>query len=189
MLKVWPSALLAAGVLLATAGSAQAGVVMCPGTGLGREFSLDTATTASCLTWGTGNINGNGDDVNDLGFVTLDKSDDPSQGSLPGVISFTGGGTTSGTFSIDPSAVPFGPLVLAFKVGEGVLDPDWAAFLLPTGVLSGSWSVSGNQGLSHINLYGGDGGETPPPPTRTPEPTSAILLGSAVLVTRLFKRA
>ena len=106
------------------------------------------------------------------------------------MISFTGGGTTSGTFSNQSIS---GALRTArcsrSRSARVVLDPDWAAFLLPTGVLSGSWSVSGNQGLSHINLYGGDGGETPPPPTRTPEPTSAMLLGSAVLVTRLLKRA
>jgi hypothetical protein len=105
---------------------------------------------------------------------------------LEGALTITGSGGLSGTFTISPAAAAFGPLVIAFKSGEGQLDPDWAAFLLPAGVLSGSWSISGQQALSHANLYGG---EEPPPPTQTPEPMSAVLLGSGLLVTRLFKRA
>jgi hypothetical protein len=189
MLKLGSVALVAATLVLGAASSAQAVVVFCPGTAstTDREFSIDTAVVASCLASGTGNINGSGDDINALGYTTLDKSDDGTTGALEGSLSITGGGATSGTFTISPAAAAFGPLVIAFKVGEGVLDPDWAAFLLPAGVLSGSWAVSGDQSLSHANLYGG--GDTPPPPTQTPEPMSAVLLGSGLLVTRLLKRA
>jgi len=188
MVKVWPVALVAATLVLGAANSAQAVVVFCPGTGTvtDREFALDTVVAATCLTSGTGNINGNGDALNGLGYTTLDKSDDNTSGVLDGALSITGGGGLSGTFTISAAAAGFGPLVIAFKSGEGVLDPDWAAFLLPAGVLSGSWSISGAQGLSHANLYGGD---EPPPPTQTPEPMSAVLLGSGLLVTRLLKRA
>ncbi len=152
-----------------------------------REFSIDTVVAASCLTSGTGNLNGSGDGVNALGYTTLDKSDDNTTGTLEGALTITGSGGLSGTFTISAAAAGFGPLVIAFKSGEGVLDPDWAAFLLPAGVLSGSWSISGAQALSHANLYGG--GDGPPPPTQTPEPMSAVLLGSGLLVTRLLKRA
>jgi hypothetical protein len=188
MVKVWPAALVAATLVLGAANSAQAVVVFCPGTGTAtdREFALDTAVAATCLTSGTGNINGSGDAINALGYTTLDKSDDNTTGSLEGALVITGGGGLSGTFTISPAAAAFGPLVIAFKSGEGQLDPDWAAFLLPAGVLSGSWSISGQQALSHANLYGGDDS---PPPTQTPEPMSAVLLGSGLLVTRLLKRA
>jgi hypothetical protein len=188
MFKIGPVALAAATLVLGAANSAQAVVVLCPGTAAttDREFSLDTAIAATCLGFDTGNINGNGDAVNNLGYVTLDKSDDNTTGALEGALTITGSGGLSGTFTISPAAAAFGPLVIAFKSGEGQLDPDWAAFLLPAGVLSGSWSISGQQALSHANLYGG---EEPPPPTQTPEPMSAVLLGSGLLVTRLFKRA
>jgi hypothetical protein len=186
MFKVWPTAMLAATLVLAAAGSAQAVVVFCPGTAstADREFSIDTSVAASCLTFGTGNISGNGDAINDLGYTTLDKSDDGTTGTLPTALSLTGSGTLSGTFSISAAAAAFGPLVLAFKSGEGVLDPDWAAFLLPAGVLSGTWAISGSQALSHANLYGGG-----TPPVQTPEPMSALLLGSGLLFTRLLKRS
>ena len=191
MVKVWPAALVAATLVLGAANSAQAVVVFCPGTGTAtdREFALDTAVAATCLASGTGNINGNGDALNSLGYSTLDKSDDNTTGASQGALSITGSGGLSGTFTILPAAAAFGPLVIAFKSGEGQLDPDWAAFLLPAGVLSGSWSISGQQSLSHANLYGGGDGEVPPPPTRTPEPMSAVLLGSGLLVTRLLKRS
>jgi hypothetical protein len=188
MVKVWPAALVAATLVLGAANSAQALVVFCPGTAStgDREFAIDTTVAATCLASGIGNINGNGDAVNGLGYTTLDKSDDNTSGTLDGALTITGGGTLSGTFSISAAAAAFGPLVIAFKSGEGQLDPDWAAFLLPVGVLSGTWSISGAQSLSHANLYGG---EDPPPPTQTPEPMSAVLLGSGLLVTRLLKRA
>jgi hypothetical protein len=189
MVKVWPVALVAATLVLGAANSAQAVVVFCPGTAStgDREFAIDTAVAASCLASGVGNLSGNGDAINDLGYTTLDKSDDNTSGTLDGALTITGSGGLSGTFTISPAAAAFGPLVIAFKSGEGVLDPDWAAFLLPAGVLSGTWSISGAQSLSHANLYGG--GEVPPPPTQTPEPMSAVLLGSGLLVTRLLKRA
>jgi hypothetical protein len=176
----------AATLVLGAANSAQAVVVFCPGTvaTTDREFSLDTTPASSCLTYGAGNINGSGDAINALGYTTLDKSDDNTTGALEGALSITGSGGLGGTFTISPAALAFGPLVIAFKSGEGQLDPDWAAFLLPAGVLTGTWSISGQQALSHASLYGGEN-----PPTQTPEPMSALLLGSGLLVTRLFKRA
>jgi hypothetical protein len=191
MVKMWPAALVAATLVLGAANSAQAVVVFCPGTASAtdREFAIDTTVAASCLASGTGNISGNGDALNALGYTTLDKSDDNTTGALEGALTITGSGGLSGTFSISAAAAAFGQLVIAFKSGEGQLDPDWAAFLLPAGVLSGTWSISGAQALSHANLYGNGNGEVPPPPTQTPEPMSAVLLGSGLLVTRLLKRA
>lgn len=148
---------------LGLSGAANAIVVFCPGT-LGttdREFSVDTTAAASCLDFGTGNINGNNDDINLLGFVTIDKTDDGTSGIDPDAL------TTnplnmglSGTFSFTPTA-GFTDFVIAFKSGEGQLDPDWAAFRLPDGVTSGSWTISGEQALSHANLYAIPGNEVP----------------------------
>ena len=62
--------------------SASAAPVNCPGTAAttDREFTLDTGVlTATCYQWGTGNLNGNGDFINGLGYVTLDKSDAPAR--------------------------------------------------------------------------------------------------------------
>ena len=66
----------------------------------------------------------------------------------------------------------YGTILLAFKSGEGQLDPDWAVFKLAAGTLTGNWSISGDQSLSHANLYGGDAASP------VPEPTSMLLLGT-----------
>jgi hypothetical protein len=61
----------------------------------------------------------------------------------------------SGTFSLTASLLSgFTDFVIAFKTGQGNLNPDWAAFKLPAGVTSGTWTISGSQALSHANLYG-----------------------------------
>ena len=167
-----PYNILLALALIAAAGTAAAGPISCPGTAAttDREFTLNTSVTATCLATGVGNINGNDDDINDLGYITLDKSDDNISGLAPfNWLTITGSGTTSGTFSFVPPA-GYDTFVIAFKSGEGILDPDWAAFELPAGVFSGSWSISGNQALSHANLYGRH-------TSVVPEPATLALLG------------
>jgi len=149
------------GVFAATA-QAAAVTVSCPDTiSTGdREFMITTDPgTALCLAFGTGNVNGNSDAINSLGYITLDKSDDTITGIFPlaltgspSLVSGLGGGDPPATFSF--SAPGYTDFVIAFKSGEGQLDPDWAAFLLPAGVTSGNWAISGQQELSHVNLYG-----------------------------------
>jgi hypothetical protein len=76
--------------LAAPLASAVGVTVSCPGTvaTTDREFSLTTASPgATCLLTGTGNLNGNGDAINALGYITLDKSDDGSSGLLPNALS------------------------------------------------------------------------------------------------------
>jgi len=167
-------------LLLGLSASASATPVNCPGTAVttDREFTLDTAVAAVCYQYGTGNLNGSGDAINTLGWTTVDKSDDTTTGTHDGWLTITGTGTTSGTFTINPLAwTTYGSLALALKSGEGALDPDWAVFTLAYGTLTGTWSMSGSQSLSHANLYGA-GDPTPP---SVPEPTSMLLLGTGLI--------
>jgi hypothetical protein len=132
-----------------------AGAATCPDPAVSgsRVFTLTTSPDSSCLASAPGNLNGNNDSVNQLGYVTLDKSDDTTSGALNGSLTFTPPNSgLSGSFSIN--APGYTSFVLALKSGEGQLNPDWAAFLLPSGVLSGTWAISGAQQLSHAVLYG-----------------------------------
>lgn len=159
--------------LALVAPAASAGTVSCPGTvaTTDREFSLTTAVNSTCLLTGTGNINGNNDAVNLLGYITLDKSDDGTTGPFPAALTVAGVGTTSGSFSFT-APVGYNDFVVGLKSGEGRFAPDWAAFLLPVGVTSGTWAIS-SQGLSHIVLYG--------KVTAVPVPAAVWLLGSALV--------
>lgn len=169
---------------------AHAATTMCPGTEAttDREFSLTTTPGSTCIGYGVGNINGNPGGANPdpifslglfpMGAVLLDKTDD---GPDPiGSVVLTTTGSTSGSFSIFvPTGFTLTNAVLGFKSGEGQLDPDWAAFLLPLGVLSGSWAIdnsaaTGNQALSHANLYG------TLVPSVIPLPAGGLLLISAL---------
>jgi hypothetical protein len=160
--------------LLFPVAQAEAASVNCPGTAAttDREFQLTTTVAAVCLASGAGNISGNNDAINALGYVTLDKSDDTTSGVLNGALTFTPPTSgQSGTFSIN--APGYSSFVLALKSGEGQLNPDWAAFLLPAGILSGAWAIlNGNQALSHANLYG--------LPTPTPLPGALVLMGTVL---------
>ena len=165
------------GLAIMVSGAQAASVtVYCPGSAstTDREFSVTTDPgTATCILYGAGNLNGNNDPVNQLapGYLTLDKSDDLLSGVLPGSLTATPPTSgLSGTFSI--TAPGYTDFIIAFKTGEGQIDPDWAAFRLPAGVTSGSWSISGQQEMSHSILYGRL--------TPVPLPAAAWLLLSGV---------
>lgn len=134
--------------LVAPVKESEAGTCPQPPVAGSRVFTVDSG---SCLASAPGNLSGNNDAINQLGFITLDKSDDGTTGALEGILNFnppTSG--LSGTWSFTPNAM-YTSYVLALKSGEGTLNPDWAAFLVDG--TSGTWSISGSQELSHANLY------------------------------------
>ena len=176
-LKKWLGSVLFAGAVFISH-AAGAVAVSCPGTAstADREFTLNTTPGSSCELFGNGPLDPNATFnayLSANSYVLLDKSDDAGSGALPGSLTFTPPTSgLSGTFSIG-SVLGYTSLLLAMQSGVGILDPDWAVFLL--GATSGSWSISGNQALSHANLYGVE--ETTPIPLPAALPLFAGGLG------------
>jgi hypothetical protein len=177
--------LAAASALALLAGAAGAATVKtyCPGTsGAGdREFTvtIEGPDAAGCVLWGSGNTDIPANEAAILAEVSpailLDKSDGASL--VPGVeILVTGVKSLSGLWEIlVPTGFTLTNAFIALKSGEGQLDPDFALFSIPDGILSGSWSIdAGNQSLSHISLYG-----TLVPAT-VPVPAAGLLLIGAL---------
>lgn len=157
--------LVTVGALAMLAGGANAATVTtyCPGTSDtgDREFTItiEGPTAAGCLLWGEGNTDTPANEAAILAEVSpavlLDKSDGASL--VPGVeILVTGVQSLSGLWEIVvPTGFTLTNAFLALKSGNGQLDPDFALFSIPDGILSGSWSIAaGSQSLSHISLYG-----------------------------------
>lgn len=155
----------------------------CVGNPVGRTFSVTAVTVVKCLAKGVGNLSGNGDDINQLGYITLDKSDgggDLLDGVLTGSPSLTSG--LSGSFNIAASVyATYTDIVIAFKSGQGQYDPDWAAFLLVDNTTSGTWSITGSQALSHATLYGKRR-------TDVPEPAALSLVAIGLLAAAAARR-
>lgn len=179
------AALLAAGGLPASASIITDGLY-CPGTSAtdDREFILGdvsgVGTGITCVGFGAGNLNGTASDgVRSVytSHVLIDKSDGP-EGIKSDALSsgLTSGLNGSWSFVLPDAGAGFvwSEVIFALKSGNGQLNPDWAAFMLPTGLTSGTWHITGQQDLSHANLYAKriEGEDLAP----VPLPASALLL-------------
>jgi hypothetical protein len=174
---------------------AQAATAVCKG--MSRDFSLTTSVAANCVAvapLGAANISGNPD--NDPLYAALgstlrllDKSDDSISGTSNGALAIaldkTGKGL-SGSFTLDltkivaPAGKVYTSFILAFKSGGNSSKGSiWAAFALPMDILSGTWAISGQNALSHANLYAYETTATPPSSAR---PAAAPELSAPVPV-------
>ena len=162
-------------IALAFAAPGHAAPVTCPDEGNpGRtvDFGDDAGVggvTLSCGPYGTTSDQPEGTFF--AGNNQLDKiNDDDGFTSSDYILSITGLDGTSGTISLKDG---LGPVLLVFKFGSGSISPDWISYDL-TGTTLGftdvEWSVTGQQALSHVTLYG-------EPPTDVPEPTTLALMG------------
>lgn len=151
-----------------------------------RDFSVTATSVTACLAAGLGNINGNGDafQLANPGWIFIDGTDNNGgahNGWLTGSPSLTSG--LSGTFNINALAYStYDRIAIGFKSGEGQLDPDWAVFELADNTFTGTWSISGQQQLSHALLYGLG------TPALVPEPGSLALIGLGLAVAAVARR-
>ena len=132
--------------LLATVSAANAATVLCGGPVM---VTLTTSTAGTCNSIGNGNsLNGVNDPVNAAGYLTLDTT------STSGLValSFTFG--NSGAFSFVASSL-YTDYVLGIQTSQPNPKPDYFAFNLPNGVVSGSYSIN-DAGTSATDavLYG-----------------------------------
>jgi len=181
----------AAAVVVGVSTSAQASSVSCPGA-LGnasdRQFQLDTTPGAVCASFGNGfgrlNVNNATADFDGDTWILLDSSE-PTAGIDPfkNALSINGTGQLSGDFHIDAAVWgTYGRIILALQAKVANVNPDWAAFELTDGVITGDWSIEGS-GLDHANLYGmkGVSASSDNDVSAVPEPTSIALLGAGLL--------
>ncbi|PKP74627.1 MAG: hypothetical protein CVT84_07450 [Alphaproteobacteria bacterium HGW-Alphaproteobacteria-6] len=108
------------------------------------------------------------------GYALIDRTDSGGP-----ILNLTNLGQRSGSWNILLPAAPagfiWGALVMALQSDEAAFNPDWAAFGLAPGVTSGGWSIaSGQQSLSHANLYG------QLVPSAVPLPAAGLLLVGAL---------
>jgi hypothetical protein len=151
----------AAVALVLMASGAQAVTTYCPlgGPTAGRDFTVTLAGSAAagCELFGNG-PSGPGTDPSILAAVTpailLDKTDE-DYGN--GVVLTTVSGDSTDLFGTWSISIPVGfvltDVYILFQTGVAHLNPDWAVFSIPDGIMSGDWTVERN-GLSHANLYG-----------------------------------
>ena len=145
----------------------------------GANVTVDPSTACEV---GVGNNDPFPSDLSAFGFTWegIEKNDNDNN---TGVLSSTGNGQLSGTWSIDPTGIypsPYNQFVLVIKSGAG-----FVAFLLNG--LSGTWQADSPPSLSHISLYGRLGDDNCCDQV-VPEPGSLALLGLGLLGLGLTRR-
>jgi len=176
---------LMAGVILLGSNVARAGLVTCPAdAGFDRTASLDSADGA-CEYGNDNNPDGNdffgGGFVNEGEFAGAEGTNDLFTVDLTS--GAWGSGAAGGTWGINSSFWDvWGTAVISIHVGHGSSDndeyvnnPDWFAWVVSDGALSGTWSYELEEGsgggFSNIKLWGKDAA------VQIPEPMSLVLVG------------
>jgi hypothetical protein len=119
--------------LLATVSAANAATVSCGGD---VKVTLTTSTPGTCNSIGNGNnLNGVNDPVNTAGYLTLDTT------STSGLVALAFTLGNSGAFSFVASSL-YTDYVLGIQTSQSDPKPDYFAFNLPNGVVSGSYSIN-----------------------------------------------
>lgn len=183
---------LAASAMLLAGGKASADPIFCPDDAtleildLDRQASVDPALACQ---FGT-NANPNGETFFGGGWTAageLEGSDGTNNFLSVDVTSGSwGSGDVTANWFIDPAFWSlFGSAVISAHVGHGQGDPDWFAWTIPTGTLSGIFTydiiTGAGGGLSNIKLWGRDKPDTPPEVPVT-EPSAIALLGIGLLL-------
>lgn len=191
-------------VLVSGIGTATAGSITC-----GGPNTQMTVDSAEACTFGEGNGPNQGNDIDDLyggddstwvkrGEQTSTTANDLLTISLdPG--STWGGYPVSGSFALDNNFWSlYSGAVLKAHIGNGppgTNNPDWWAFLLTPGELSGTFAITDidrrqGGGLSNFFLFGCTDSELPncQPPQQVPEPGLLGLLGFGLLGLVLGRR-
>jgi hypothetical protein len=122
--------------LLATVSAANAATVSCGGDVGDVIVTLTTSTPGTCNSIGNGNnLNGVNDPVNTAGYLTLDTT------STSGLVALAFTLGNSGAFSFVASSL-YTDYVLGIQTSQSDPKPDYFAFNLPNGVVSGSYSIN-----------------------------------------------
>jgi hypothetical protein len=151
--------------------------VLCENVNNNHMF-VDSAYVQSCIDAGFGNGN--------AGNIGQGGGNDPFLNAHPEWTNLNAGWTftqsnSTGTFSFSPTLWDDnGSLAIGFKFGTGSQPDEWFVYLLQDLVSSGTWSfvnVFGTGGgLSHLVIYGMEGGDT-----NVPEPAMLTLFGLGLL--------
>lgn len=159
---------------LVMAAPVHAAAVVCPTTDSPERtvtFGDDTVggVTLTCDSQGNTSVQTEGQYYS--GLTELEKINDGDADTTGDYILSIGGlGGTTGKLSLLDGIKD---AIVVFKFGSGGLDPDWISYKLTGTTLNFTdvdWSVSGQQALSHVTLYGDR-------PTDVPEPTTLALMG------------
>ena len=182
---------LMAGVFVLALGAlpsiASAAPISCPsavGGAVTHIYTVDTTPSVLDCVYGDGNLNGAGNDafLDGLGinpdggdpmfgggWTSFSSTDGPNPLNITCTDDATNldcvyGTTESGTFSF--TGAPGFEYAFGIKDGSA---PQWAVFLLPNGIFSGSWSISPQGAVSHLVVYDRV--------VQAPEPAGILLFG------------
>lgn len=181
---------------LLSAGQASAAMIDCAEVSTSKNYmQVDDQVALSCLASGVGNLSGNPTGNNPDPFLTgagaadnyafIDKWEKGQSATAP--YSLLGENYTDGNpaeFSFDGSIwSSYSKIAIGFKFGTGNTPDEWFVYELISNATSGAFNfidviangIDTAERISHINLYGVEGGGN------VPEPGSLALMGIALV--------